>query len=189
MSKSKIRIGLVGENEFDSRSMKHLFQEVFKEKAIFSVVGNLKGDQVNSGKLERILQKEEEDYDIFIIIRDLDGFMSENEKVQERENWFVKINKAIHQKGLFLLHIQKIEALILADIQAFNSWANVNIKYEKNPMFEPKPDLFLMRNANDKYKKSDNPEIFKKLNINMLQLNHSEFANFMKQLEIKVSTQ
>jgi hypothetical protein len=123
MSKSKIRIGLVGENEFDSRSMKHLFQEVFKEKAVFSVVGNLKGDQVNSGKLERILQKEEEDFDMFIIIRDLDGFISESEKVQERQNWFVKINKVIHQKGLFLLHIQKIEALILADIQAFNSWA------------------------------------------------------------------
>lgn len=186
MKNDKIRIGLVGENEFDSKSMKNLFQDLFKEKVIFSIVGHLKGDQVNSGKLERILRVEEEFHDIFIIIRDLDGFESEKEKVQARQHWFEKINQSINQKGIFLLHIQSIESLILADIHAFNHWANVNLKYDKNPMFEPKPALFLERHSNQKYKKSDNPEIFKVLNINLLKQNHKGFSSFIKRLENQI---
>ena len=148
MKNNKIRIGLVGKNEFDSRSIKNLLQDLFVENVIFTVVGHLKGDQVNSGKLERILKIEEQFHDMFIIIRDLDGFESEKEKVQERQTWFNKINQSINKKGIFLLHIQAIESLILADIQAFNHWANVNIKYDKNPMFEPKPALFLEKHSN-----------------------------------------
>ena len=82
---------------------------------------------------------------------------------------------------MFLLHIYEIEALILADIDTFNTLYKVKIDFKKDPMLISEPKEYLQSKCK-KYKPSDNSSIFEKLNFKKL-LNCRYFENFINNFE------
>jgi hypothetical protein len=178
---NKIKIGVVGEHPSnDSESLCHLLRPLACDNVQFKVIlTKLRGSQLDNERmflnsLESEFLSEELSY--VILIRDLDGVLSEKEKVVLRDKWFNRANKTIEDKGIFFLAIAEMEALILADIETFNKIYGLNIKPVGNPMANKDPKKTLMqlteRTKRGKYTESDAPEIFKKLNFQTVYKNH-----------------
>ena len=72
--------------------------------------------------------------DIVIFIRDLDGLETDTdfkEKKAKRQEYFTKSKSVVDKKALYLLNIYEIEALILADIEAFNAFYKSHIVFNQ----------------------------------------------------------
>jgi hypothetical protein len=155
---------------------------------------NLRGGQLdNPFKLIKILKLElkKEAVNIIIFIRDLDGLISESDKIVERNQWFQNIEQNLNTKAnaLFFLIIYELEALIFADISTFNKLYNTSLKENKNPLFIelPKEKLITVSYKKNKTdKESDAPNIFENLDYDTVYQNHEgkiSFQKFIDELE------
>ena len=78
--------------------------------------------------------------------RDLDSAPTDAAKRRERQKEFDRFNvEAFEQRGLLLLHIFELEALIMADITAFNK--RYNVRYRP-----PQADAMRIAEPKDKLK-------------------------------------
>ena len=122
----------------------------------------------------------------------MDGLESEKNKIRIKRDWFEALNRVSGNIGVFLLNIYEIEALILADIDIFNTVYKTSIKSKKigNVMYKDDPKGFL-KNATirlrKQYKEHDCPILFKKLRYNVVKDNcryfkdfHDEFCKILK---------
>lgn len=159
-------IGLVGEAPNDTLSVKNLLVNRFPENkyTYITLLNRVNGDNLEYQKIKRWLRIEFETKkpDIVIFIRDLDGLAHEKDKIKKRKEYFSEFNSVVNKKGIFLLHIYEIEALILTDISTFNKIYNTNIVFKGIPMELEEPKEFLRKQVRQ-YSESDNPNIFKEI--------------------------
>src|ERR1700743_2437831 len=119
----KLKIGLIGEDPNDTQSIRNLLQRRYPDSFTFKqLIKNKKGYQLDNARTSAALKVEFDDFkpNYVIFIRDADALPGENEKIQKAHNWFIKLNQIVNNKGILLLNIYELEALILADIETFN---------------------------------------------------------------------
>ena len=191
--KPKIRVGIVGEHpNNDAQALKNLLQPAAAMNVEFVVMSkNSRGGQLDSAKFLNVLRAEfrAEKPKHIILVRDLDGPVSDPEKLRERDSWFEKANKEVENCGIFFLAIHEMEALVLADIAGFNKFYGLKTKFAKHPMSVEKPKEFLQKLTEKaqkgKYSENDAPIIFQNLNLKTVAKSHSgdrSFAQFAQKL-------
>lgn len=180
-----MRIGLVGEAPNDTDAIRNLLKKRYTSPdfTFFSMLDRMSGSLLDHQKTLRFLRIEYENKkpDLVIFIRDLDGLVADTHKVSNRKEYFSKSIRVVDKKGLFLLHIYEIEALILADIETFNSLYNCEIPPVDDPMMIEEPKEYL-RDRSTNYTESDNPEIFEKIDFQKA-LTCRYFENFIQILD------
>ena len=184
-----MKVGLVGEAPNDTQSIKNLLEKRYsnEEYNFFFMLNNIHGSMLDNSKITGFLRKEFEFHkpDIVILIRDLDSVLPNFAKRRERQEFFSKSNSIVDRRGIRLLHIYEIEALIFTNLDIFNSIYNTNIEDVKDVMSitEPKEEL---KKASKKYKESDNPEIFLQMNFEKT-LSCLYFEQFIKRFDKTIS--
>jgi len=198
-----MRIGIISENyDHDSKALKallakHSFKNKKKQtiKVLFFPIGRtIEGDQLMSPKISRVINIEckKKNIDLVILAKDLDALPSNSQKIKKLIEKIKLVAKQIDQYLLSFIIIYEQEALILADIQTFNSIYGTSYSFTKNPKVQAEPKELLKSitaKSNRKYKVSDTPEIFQQLNIQTVLKNHSgdnSFQSFIKKLEEKL---
>lgn len=180
-----MKIGLVGEAPNDTLAIKNLLERRYTDAKFefVSLLQIINGSGLDSQKTKRFLRIEYETQkpDIVVFIRDLDATWPNRPKYYTRQEYFSNSNSVVDKKGIFLLNIFEIEALILADINTFNSlYDTKNVEFENvMTISEPKE---VLKKITSKYCISDNPIIFKKLNYDEL-LKCLYFKKFIKKLD------
>lgn len=180
-----MKIGLVGEAPNDTQSIKNLLSKKYsieKHEFLF-MLQRINGSTLDSQKTKRFLRIEYElqKPDIVIFIRDLDCVLPNMKKLYERKNYFTSSNNVVDKKGIPLLHIYEIEALILTDVVTFNSIYNSNLEEIENVMSIPEPKEHLKK-ASLKYNESHNADIFNLIDFDKT-LNCEYFKRFIKKLD------
>ena len=113
-----IKVGLIGESEYDRESLKNLPTPLYGEKVHFiHLLKSLPGTYLDTEKALKLLVKElvEKPIDAIIVQRDLDAPESNTMKIAERSAFFNHVSRRSAATVLRLLHVQMLEALILAD--------------------------------------------------------------------------
>lgn len=183
-------IALVGEDPNDTKAIKNLLSQKYsRDVKFYPIIRNKRGDQLNNATTIKALEIELQlrKYDYVIFIRDLDGFETEKSKLENRLKWFNKLNQVCNKKGLLLLNIYELEALILADIEIFNKEYKVSISNVGNVMSKKEPKEFLILKTNKskkKYAESHCPDLFKKLRVSQVAINCKYFKDFIHALDL-----
>lgn len=124
-----------------------------------------------------------------IFFHDLDGFPSDEDKINDYRDWFHSIRLHNDLDVLFLV-IWESEALLLADIEVVNKFYKVKINYgNKNPLFEKEPKEYLQRQTQKKYVQSDCTELFTLMDFDTVYKNHKgeiSFQSFIDELDEKL---
>jgi len=101
-----------------------------------------------------------------------------------RKDNFAKVKRLVNKNALFMLNIYELESLILADIAVFNDIFKTNIEYINDPMNIKMPKELLKEKSLGRFRESDNPEIFSKLDLKKLKIYHKAFKSFCKKLDM-----
>ena len=188
-----MKIGLVGEDPNDSNSIKNLLSTSTKYQHIQfkPLAQKVTGSKLKTEKLKNRLDVElsTTNFKYIIFIADLDDYDSDINKKMIKKDWFDKMNKLVNGRGIFLLNIHELEALILSDISNFNKVFGTKLKFTGNPMMQPKPKEYLMRNTAKhprKFKVSDCPDIFAQLDINIVANKCGYFKEFLATFDKKL---
>lgn len=181
------KVGLIGEAPNDTVAFTNLLNPIFKESATFvTLINDIHGSQLEFQATKHLLRREfeSEKPDLVIFIRDLDALIIDKDQLARRKGYFTEFNSVVNKKGIYLLNVFEMEALILADILSFNEIYNVNIEFNDNPTSIEDPKGFLAKQTKPprKYCDTDNPEIFKKIDFKKL-LVCDYFSYFIKELE------
>ena len=181
-----IKIGLVGEAPNDTTSIMHLMSKKYNQPdyEYVPMLDRINGSQLDNQKTKRLLRIEYEDKkpDILIFIRDLDSIHTKSEEFKNKKGYFSDSNRIVNKKGIFLLHIFEIEAMIVADIDAFNKIYGTETVFDSNCMLLHEPKEFL-RTACNKYTESNNPTIFQELSFEKVHRNCQYFSGFINRFE------
>jgi hypothetical protein len=190
----KTIVSIIGEHpDNDALALSYILKDVVKNDVEFTFpLRQYRGSDLDShsfwGDLRAEFRAEEPKY--VILVRDLDGFISETEKLRNRDEWFRKANIEVKQTGIFFLAIYEMESLILADIQNFNKYYKLKEKPVGNPMMKKKEDVKKLteKTQKGKYSESDAPKIFQTLDFKTVYDNHKgerSFQAFVKELKTK----
>jgi hypothetical protein len=182
------KVGLIGEDPHDTIAIKNLLLKRHAKGLLFKPLSkNDRGSGLDShnyaARLKIEYDKEKPHFVIFI--RDVDGLPSEKKKIKEVEAWFNKLNKVVDNKGILLMNIYELEALILTDIDAFNRLYNTTLSYSKNVMYEKEPKEYLKKKTSKgkkQYHESHCPEIFTRLDFEKV-LTCSTFETFYAEFQ------
>lgn len=159
------RVGVVGESSFDTKAMRDLLERQYGQRAQFiDLALRLEGGQFDGHKAKTMfkLRYEAKQPDLIIIFRDLDGSASDKEMRRKREAFFADMNALVGNKGLFLMHVYTIEALLIAHIEVFQQKFGWQCKVPANPTTIPKPAQFLRdasRQSRRRYEKASCPDM------------------------------
>jgi hypothetical protein len=160
-----IRVGLIGEHPTDTTSIINLLSKKFGEIAIFfTLVKGVHGSNLDSQGIKRILRVEYETKapELVIFIRDMDGLKNDKEKIKQRKSYFSNFNSVVDRKGILLLNIYELEALLLADIDVINDHYKVKLEAVEDCMTVPDPKGYLKQRVRA-YSTGHNPDLFAKL--------------------------
>ncbi|MBN8571205.1 MAG: hypothetical protein J0M18_16395 [Ignavibacteria bacterium] len=196
-----VKIGLIGENPNDTESVKNLLSRYYNGTVTYnSILKNLPGSLLDNKKflLDRIYEEGYKDYCIIIAIRDLIDETESNTPIRElrrrRLRWFNELNRNIENKAIFLLNINELEVLFIADIRNSNHFYKTNIVVEENPteILDPKGYLiqktYLEKEDNNSectsiYSVSDAKKLCEGVDINVLKQNLDYFNEFIEIFE------
>lgn len=175
-----MKIGLLGEAPSDVICIQNLLSKRYNEFDYVPMLDRINGSQLDSNKTKRFLRVEYEfkKPNVVVFIRDLDALQTDKTQLKIRKKYFSDFNSVVDKKGVFLLNIYEIEALILADIQTFNYLFGVEIEKVDDPMLVEQPKEFLKERCK-KYNESYNVEIFEKINFKST-LNCKYFSDFIE---------
>lgn len=181
------KVGLIGEAPNDTDALINLLSPIYKESVNFiTLINDIHGSMLEYQKTKHLLRKEYESHNphAVIFIRDLDALESNTVEKDNRKKYFTDYNSVVDKRGIFLLNIYELEALILADIITFNEEYETSIVYDGDPMHQEQPKEFLINNSKHpkKYIDSDNPSLFSRLNFERLK-NCKYFAEFLKDFD------
>lgn len=187
-----MKIGLVGEAPNDTRAIQNLLSRNYQGLEFVELLQRIDGSMLDNKKAINQIRREFElkNPDLVIFIRDLDSYEGDKKKKRERQATFSKSNRIIDKKGIHLLHIYEIEALILADIDVFNKQYNCNLEQPTDPMKVAEPKEILIeasRKSQSSFNVSHNPELFKLLNLSALIENCRYFSTFIKKFDKAIS--
>ncbi len=181
-----MKIGLVGEAPSDTSAIKNLFSKHYANLEFVVLLNGLTGAMMDSKRfIAQFLPKEFHDKkpDLVILIRDLDGHERDTTKLKQREKLFNFFNQKVANKGMFLLNIYELEAMIFADISVFNSLYGCNLDEFDDPMKVAMPKEILIKASRYKFNESHNPRIFNLLNFDVIKKNCRYFARFIKEFD------
>lgn len=185
-----IKIGLIGESPHDTKSIEKLLKQRYKNNVTYiNLIEDIRGSSLDNQKTKSILRKQYEYYKphIVIIIRDLDALISDRKSINIRNEYFSSTNSVIDRKGIRLLNIYEIEAIILSDLTFFNKFYNTNAVYHGNPSHQPEPKELLMSFCkNIKYSEPDAPDIIENISIDTVITKCYFFAKLTKELDKKI---
>lgn len=189
-----MKIGLVGEAPNDTAAIQNLLSknENYKNFEFATLLRDINGSMLDNNKtFRRILRIEYETQkpDLIIFIRDLDALETDRDAKLKRQETFNYSNRIVDKKGVFLLNIYEIEALIFADIEPFNKYYGCSVPKVSDPMKipEPKEELIIATCKSVKqYSETHNSEIFKLLNFNAVKTNCRYFNAFIKNLDKEI---
>jgi hypothetical protein len=194
--KKPIKVAIISENgENDTEALQfllnqHAFKDNSKEKVsvqFMPFLSRIKGSMWDNNDKSRIQGLIEEACidnkpNLLLFVRDLDAFLSVIEKIDLRKEWYNSLKNAANCPTLLYIAVQKIEALILADLK--NAYGKT---FDNNPMYEPNPDKTLAKYG---YKKNKLVPIFKKMKIENVRQNHKNhelsFNTFIENLEKEI---
>lgn len=188
-----VKVGLVGEDPNDTSSIKNLLEQRYRGKAVFlPIVKGVKGHQLGSDKIKNTLKVEfdPQKHQVVVFIRDLDAFRSQEDKLKERLLWFKELDAIAKNRGVLLLNIWELEALIFGDMETFNKVHGIKYAFKKDPTFVERPKERLKqitRHTQNPYRESHCPDLFKKLSIDKIEQKCSCFKEFIKELEAKLN--
>jgi hypothetical protein len=180
-----IKIGLIGEDPNDTSSVKNLLQQKFNDKVTFTtMLKNTRGYQLDNSRVRYALEIEfkTKNPDFVLFVRDADAIITQKNLLKKKHEWYNTLLPFVKKKGMLLLNIYELEALIIADIETFNKVYSTSIKYGKDVMYQEDPKGFLMdktRKNKKKYYESDCPELFKKLRFDTIHTNCKYFSEFI----------
>lgn len=183
-----MKIGLVGEAPFDTKSIENLLCKRWSEGFTYiTLVKRIRGSQLDDQKTKNILRREYESQkpDIVIFIRDLDALDNNRDQIALRKTYFAEHNSVVDKKGFFLLNIYEIEALLLSDLEMLNEHFNTEVNLDKAPVEIAEPKEF-MRMHFKGYSELNNPNLFEKVRFKKV-LDHPSFNKFINKLEKKLA--
>jgi len=197
-------IGLVGEAPNDTESIKNLLSKEYEDLVFITLLNNIRGSLLEDdfllgkdkkkkknqpdGKINKKIkvllriEYQSSKPDIVIFIRDLDSLKSNKHQLQIRKKYFAEVNSVVDKKGIYLLNIFEIEALILADIKTFNSKYKTKIAAIEDVMEVSEPKEFLRNASKGAYLETHNSKIFQKLNFQQI-LSCSYFQAFVDEFD------
>ena len=188
------KIAILGEHpDNDAEAFRVLLEKRPYPKVQFSVPirqlrgGDLKVPLAVARYIKNAMR--EKDIDNFIILHDLDGVLSETEKVRMMDEWFDKLNKAIDNIGIFYLVVAETEALLLADIETVNKRYSTKLKKYGNPMMvsDPKKELReKTEKSKSKYEPSHCNNLMENISFQEVYKNHKgerSFQSFIDELD------
>lgn len=185
-------VGLVGEAPNDTQSIKNLLGKFYQSISFESLLKDIHGSQIESQKTKRFLRSEYElkKPDIVVFIRDLDALENDAVQLELRKQYFRDFNTVVDRKGIYLLNIFEIEALILADIDCFNRIYKTAVSKIVDPMKVKEPKEFLKlatKKTVASYNESRNPNLFSELNLDVLLTNCRYFSAFIQEFNILIA--
>jgi hypothetical protein len=139
-------VGLLGESPNDTASVAALLGPRYGERVQFTVISpEITGSQLDNPKLQHIIRKNYQFKrpDLVVVTRDLDAPETDRTQKLKRNEFFRKINLGLEQKGVYLLNVHAIEALIIADIRVFNTRYECVCAAPADPMTVADPVTFL----------------------------------------------
>ena len=180
----RLKIGLVGEDPNDTLSIRSLLSGKYPDVFHFKqLIRNKRGHQLDNTRTDAALKIEFEEFkpDYVLFIRDADALPSEYEKLEKVRKWFEKMNNVVGKRGILLINIFELEALILADIESFNKIYGTTIQFSRNCMYQKQPKEFLIQKTAQNrrvYTESDCPSIFENLKYDVIVANCQYFRDF-----------
>ena len=117
-------VGLLGESPNDTASVAALLGPRYGGRVRFTAISpEITGSQLDNPKFQHIVRM---NYrfkrpDVVVVTRDLDAPETDRAQKLKRNEFFRKINLGLEGRGVYLLNVQAIEALIMADIRVFNA--------------------------------------------------------------------
>jgi hypothetical protein len=184
-----MKIGLVGESPHDTASVKNLLERVYKEVEFVNLIEDIRGSQLDQMQpTKRILRIEYQDHkpDLVIFIRDLDGLITDREKLAKRFEYFREFRSVVDKKAIYMLNIFEIEALILCDLNAFQEHYSCQCTCNEDPHSVENPKEYL-RLLNKHYREVDNADIFAKIEHSELLVKSRYYKQFVDRLDKAVS--
>jgi hypothetical protein len=184
-----MKVGLVGEASNDTRSIQNLLSKRYKNLDFITLIDRINGSMLDNKKALNQFLKVEFEYnapDLVIFIRDLDSHERDKQKIKEREGTFKYSNQIVNNRGIFLLNVYELEALILADIDVFNKEYQCAVESYNDPMKVKNPKEVLYkatRTSNKRFDVSHNPELFNLLNFDVVKANCRYFSRFIKNFD------
>ncbi len=181
-----LRIGMIGESEYDRAALKNLLSRYYNNLQFVPLLKKVRGTQLDQEKTIDILEDElyKKNLDIIIVQRDLDAPEGEQKNTQIRNAFFISIAAKASAKSFFVLHVQTLEALILADLDGFNKKYKTTVTFNSNPMFQEKPKRWLRDKCKTgKYEAKDSPALFEQLDIEKLKKQVKYFQTFITEFE------
>ncbi len=175
-----MKIGLLGEAPHDTTAIATLLNQKFREKVQFvALVDDIRGSQIENQRIKRILRREYEleKPTLVIFIRDLDALESDETQLKLRKGYFTEWKSVVDGKAIFLLNIYAIEALILADIEAYNGFNRCTVEKVPDPMSIQNPEVFLKTRS--PYREGQLAEIFSCLRVDVVGENCRYFQSFI----------
>jgi hypothetical protein len=184
-----MKIGLVGEAPNDTSAIQNLLSQKYAHLEFVTLLNRINGSMLDNRKaIRRLLRIEYESQnpDLVLFIRDLDALEHDAKAKRKRQETFSYSNKIVDRRGLHLLNIYEIEALIVADIQVFNEIFRCQLAHFHDPMTVEQPKEILIEASNYQFNESHTPELFKLLNIEILRQNCRYFASFIIKFERRI---
>jgi len=177
-----MKVGLVGEAPNDVQAIKNLLSKKYHHEFIF-LLQRINGSNLDSQKTKRFLriEYEQQNPEVIIFIRDLDSVLPNKAKLYERKAYFTSSNSVVDKKGIPLLHIYEIEALILTDVTNFNKIYGTDLHEVVDVMLIEEPKEYLKK-ASNKYSESHNATIFETIDFDKT-LNCRYFRRFIENLD------
>ena len=188
------RVGVISESKNDTSAIINLLSQRAKGQVQFKeLLKNIVGHQLdNTNKSQRLLAAEWKSSNVSFVlyVRDLDASEGSRKAQTAKEKWFHALDQTTNGKGLFLLNVYELEALILADVATFNRLFAASINFKGDPMRTKDPKEYLQKKTKKlkrSYRESDAPEIFSALDITQLVKNCRYFKAFFAEWEKKTS--
>jgi hypothetical protein len=187
-----MKIGLVGEAPGDTGAIKNLLSRNYENLDFIELLQRIRGSVLDDKKAMNQIRREYEIEcpDLVLVIRDLDGDEKNKVKLKERKEKFTKLNRIINKRGILLLNVYELEALILADIEVFNKIYQCEVKQYADPMKVADPKEVLIdatRKSQKQYYVSHNPELFNLLNFDTIKARCRYFSAFIKKFDKALS--
>jgi hypothetical protein len=186
-----MKIGLVGEAPNDTSAIQNLLLQKYGHLEFTTLLNRINGSMLdNRKKISRLLRVEYESQlpDVIIFIRDLDALEHDKKAKRKRQETFSYSNRIVDKRGLHLLNIYELEALIVAHIEIFNAQYGCLLETFDDPMTIEMPKEVLAGASGYRFNESHNPEIFALLDFDTVKANCRYFSLFIKKFEKAIAS-
>jgi hypothetical protein len=148
------------------------------------LIRNVHGSNLDNQKIKHLLRREFqiERPDFVLFVRDLDGLEHHAEQLNYRKACFTEFNSVIDKKGILLLNIYELEALLLTDIEAVYKYYGKEIGHVEDCMLIESPKEFLKKNISA-YSTGHNPDLFGLLDFKIVVAKCRYFKKFDEDFE------